>query len=162
MAEAAEGVVEPSGEATVFIVFYGVSIADDPLTLRLILKPGALSKPFGKKIVEPFLKHVNTKLGEKEQVSIDDLEKVLIGPGDRLSDRVTDFSASVKSVTPEDVNGQARVDLIPRKARDVRLVCSGVQLDVTVPPDLVHIPLNRSIVPQFLTSLNKKCARPED
>ena len=149
----------PSGEATVFVVHYVVSVVDDPCTLKLTLKPGALGKPFGKKVVEPFLKHMNAKLGEKEQVAIGDLEKVLIGPGTRLSDKVTDLSASVSSVTPDDVDGEARVDLIPRKKRNVRLVCSGVQLDVTVPAELVHVPLSHSIVPRFLTSLNDKCER---
>ena len=147
--------VEDGGVA--FMVHWTDKMDGDMIRLKLTAKPKALDKSFSKVIVEPFLKSINAARPADDQLSLDNLEKVLIGPGDRLSDRIPDLSASVRSVVPSDVvpSGVARVDLIPRRERNVSLALAGVQLEATLPADFVHLPMRQSILPEFLSNLNK-------
>ena len=80
------------------------TVSEPGFDLKLTAKPKALGKPFGKTIIEPFLKTINAKLPEAERLQLGDFEKILVGPGWRRSDAVRDLSASVASVIPDDLH----------------------------------------------------------
>ena len=120
--------------------------------LKLTAKPKALAKPFGTAIVEPFLGAVNKKLSQSEQVTLADLESVVVGKM-----RVPDLAVKVCSLVPSDhVAGDAvSVDLAKRSPRDVRILCNGMQLDATLYAKHVHNPLGETVLDHFIEEYNK-------
>ena len=66
--------------------------------LKLTAKPKALLKPFKQTILEPFLKAYNPKAAKGEQMTFDDIEKVMVGPGfPYRSDLVPEWSVVTKT-----------------------------------------------------------------
>ena len=67
---------------------------------KLTLKPKALAKPFLEKIVEPALKAYAAKVGAKQTLTLEDIEKVMLGPGGYIrSDVIPDLSAPTASIS---------------------------------------------------------------
>jgi hypothetical protein len=108
-----------AAEAQVFNVFLYES------ELRLTVKAKALVKPFGKTLVEPALKAFNAKRKADEQLDLESLEKVMLGPGGWIrSDVVEDLNASIASLIPKadaEPGEPLRVDMLPRVERKARL-----------------------------------------
>jgi len=129
----------------IFHCHYMPSPCEDGVSLRVTIKPKALFKPFGKTVIEPFLKAVNAKLPEAERVGVEDFERFMVGPGTRMSDTVSDLSVTVQSVLPtdtedqdEDQAGIVRVDLMPRTTRDVTLIYRHIGFEASLPAQHVH------------------------
>ena len=153
--------------AKVFVVHYAPDVVTDPISFKITAKPKALAKPFGPTVIEPFIKALNGKrTGGEAEKTLDDFEKVLVGPGTRRSDWVRDLSCSVASVVPDDLGdsetGEIRVDLMIAKDRDVKLVCTnaganGIQLESKVSARFTKLPIDGAVLPLFLQRINEMC-----
>ena len=134
--------------------------------LKLTAKPKALLKPFGKTIIEPFLKAYNAKQSAADQLTLNDVEKVMAGPGfPYRSDVVPDLAVTVKSLIPPamDDEGQpldkpmdtVRVDLMQKKERSVKIICCGVNLEAELPAKFVTVSLGEGLIADFFNKLNQ-------
>ena len=126
----------------------------DQHELKLTAKSKAFGKPFDKSIVEPFLSAINKRRPGKASLTLDGLEAILIAKV-----RVADTSVLVGSLVPAGDTPSTpvlRVDLVPREERQVRVTCNGLQLDATLPPEHVHLPLRESVVAHMLNRYNEK------
>ena len=133
--------------------------------LKLTAKPKALLKPFKQTILEPFLKAYNPKAAKGEQMTFDDIEKVMVGPGfPYRSDIVPDWSVVTKTLVPPDADEEgnlldtpikeARVDILEKKDRSFCMRCCGLQFEADLPAKYVHLRLDESIVAQFFQQCN--------
>jgi len=145
----------------IFHCHYMPSPCEDGVSLRVTIKPKALFKPFGKTVIEPFLKAVNAKLPEAERVGVEDFERFMVGPGTRMSDTVSDLSVTVQSVLPtdtedqdEDQAGIVRVDLMPRTTRDVTLIYRHIGFEASLPAQHVHVTLANAVLKGFCKHVN--------
>jgi hypothetical protein len=168
------GAIEPpkkSERVQIFVVHYTPNIVDGGFSKKISVKKKAWRKPFGSTVIEPFLKVLNATLPESEQLTLDSFEKVLAGPGTRQSDAVPDLSVTVRSVIPEDLHHEdepefiegalkpqiplsIRVDLMPRKPRDIKVVYENLEVDHTIDASLVHHKVKDLFLPQFLRRIN--------
>ena len=81
-----------------FQLHYSKSVADEPFTLKITVPADQLDDPFDKVVFNPFLEALNATLPFSERVSVEELERIVAGPGDRTSDPVMDLSATVRSI----------------------------------------------------------------
>ena len=146
----------------VFNCNYSTAPEFEPIALRLTVKQKALGKSFLKVVVDPYLKALNAKLAPADHVTLDRIEKVMVGPGDRVSDIVEDLSMAVSAVIPGDVEDgkDVRMDILTRKPRTLQLVLMDndgkrVHMDADLPAKYVHLPLNQAVLPEFIRRLNE-------
>ena len=135
-------------------------------TLKLTAKPKALDGAFGVKIVLPYLNHINKKRLATEQLSLENLESVLVSepPGRTVASfgiseaaPVVDLSATVRSLVPPGTAGEPlAVELAQRAPRQLKIMCAGVSLSATLPAEHVHLSLHETVVKQFIMNYNDK------
>ncbi len=121
--------------------------------VKLTTKAKALDKPFGDKLVNPFLKWYNGKRAAEAHLSVDDLEEVTLGQREPVS-----LSASVRSVVGAAGSSPAplRVDLIRRKERLLCFRLAGIMLPMTCKVKFVDAPLSLYALPEFLRTVNQQ------
>lgn len=124
--------------------------------LKITVQDKALHKPFNKKIVEPALKAFNAKLAAEERIELDGIEKVMIGPGGWVrSDDVPDTSVSVASLIPADQEEGMRVDFLQKVERQVKVICTGLEVEALIPPEFVHLSLADTVLAPFIQRFNE-------
>jgi hypothetical protein len=126
--------------------------------IKLTAKPKALDKPFGKTIIEPFLKWWNTKHEDDTDVTLDDLEEVVLEGSSAIN-----LSATVRTVvqgveSSDDPGGTSSlsVEVHRRKERQLVFALAGIELPMTISPKFVQAPLSLYAFPEFLRTVNSQ------
>jgi hypothetical protein len=134
-------------------------------TLKLTAKEKVLDAPFGAKIIEPYIKHVNKKQPADAQLTLASFESAVLrcGTAEVFSFTVSEaepaltVSATVRSVVPAGAEGETLgVELFQRATRALKITCAGVSLSANLPAQHVHLSLHETVVKQFLMDYNNK------
>ena len=157
--------VDASTSEQAFLVTIGAT------TLRLKVKSTALDRPFGAKIVMPFLTAANKKINDpSKQIQLETIEAAIVrrisptGPTltiFEISEQAPalDLSVPMHTLVPADSHGEELyVELVPRAPRLLKIECAGVTLSATLGAEHVHLPLHETVVRQFVMNYNEKMA----